>query len=126
MTHPQIVRRRIEGKDCTLHYDYDQIDRRILSHLSPGGRVEWFEHRMQFVFLEPLKALYGGKTAAHRALNSTKENDLPARSFVVPTFSVLLNGIEALGSFLAPMTSSKTRFRVFLTTYIPDWNPRVA
>ena len=80
MTHPQIVRRRIEGKDCTLHYDYDQIDRRILSHLSPGGRVEWFEHRMQFVFLEPLKALYGGKTAAHRALNSTKENDLPARS----------------------------------------------
>ena len=126
MAHHQIIRQRIEGKDCTLHYDYDQIDNRILSHLSPDGRVEWFEQRMQFVFLEPLKALYGGRTRAHRALNSTKDDDLPARSFVVATFSVLLNGVEALGSFLVPASSNKERFRAFLKTYMPAWNVRVA
>ena len=99
MAHPQIVRAHIEGKDFTLYYDYDQLRDGKLSRLTDDGKIEWFRLRMNFVFLEPLCRLYQGKTPAYRALNSTKQNDLPARSFVIPSFSVLLNGVEALGSF---------------------------
>ncbi|MFQ6019075.1 MAG: hypothetical protein ACE5KF_12880, partial [Kiloniellaceae bacterium] len=81
-----------------------------------------FRSRMDFVFLEPLRRLYGDKTTAYRELNSTKQNDLPARSFVIATFSVLLNGIEALGSFLTPPHSGKKdNFYAFLKAYMTSW-----
>jgi hypothetical protein len=66
VAHPQIPWASIGGKDFTLYYDYD---RQNLSCLDADGKVEWFKRRMEFVFLEPLKALYGGKTPAHRALS---------------------------------------------------------
>lgn len=119
MGHTQIVWASIGGKDLTLYYDYD---RQNLSCLDADGKVEWFRRRVEFVFLEPLKTLYGGKTPAHRALNSTKSGDLPARSFVIPTFSVLLNGIEALGSFLTTSTTNHVRFYAFVETYMKAWD----
>lgn len=119
MAHPQIPWASIGGQDFTLYYDYD---RQNLSCLDADGKVEWFKRRMEFVFLEPLKALYGGKTPAYRALNSTKSGDLPARSFVIPTFSVLLNGIEALGSFLTTSSKNHARFYAFIETYMKAWD----
>ncbi len=104
MAHPQVARAHIEGKDFTLYYDYDQLRDGKLSQLTDDGKIEWFRRRMDFVFLEPLSRLYQGKTPAYRALNSTKQNDLPARSFVVPSFSILLNGVEALGSFMTTVS----------------------
>ncbi len=55
---------------------------------------------MQFVFLAPIERLFTAKSPAYRELNSTKPDDLPARSSVIASFSLLLNGIEALGSWL--------------------------
>jgi len=123
MAHPQITRAQIEGIEFTLHFDYDQLRDRKLSRLSDEGKVEWFRLRMDYVFLTPLTSLYNGRTPAYRALNSMKQDDLPARSFVIATFSVLLNGIEALGSF---MTATKARKRqnvfAFMSTYMPQWD----
>jgi hypothetical protein len=54
---------------------------------------------------------------------------LPVRSFVVATFSVLLNGIEALGSFIAPPTSgrdqNRANFFTFIRTYMKSWDKTV-
>jgi hypothetical protein len=121
----QIIRARIEGIDFTLYYDYDQLRDGKITRLTDEGKIEWFRLRMEFVFLEPLKCLYGGKTPAHRALNSTKSNDLPARSFVIPTFALLLNGIESLGSSLTSSKSNKERFLSFIRTYMKRWNGKV-
>ena len=127
MAHPQIARAQIEGLDCTLYFDYDQLQHGKLSRLTDDGKIKWFRRRMEFVFLEPLTCLYSGKTPAYRALNSTKPNDLPARSFVIATFSLLLNGIEALGSFLTPIGSTKRdNFYAFVTKYMDTWDVLVA
>src|SRR3989338_4130454 len=109
MAHPQIARAQINGQPFTLYYDYDQLREGKLSRLTDNEKIEWFRLRMNYVFLEPLKSLYGGRTPAYRALNSNKPDDLPNRSFVIATFSVLLNGIEALGAFLTSSQSNKVR-----------------
>ncbi len=125
MAHPQIVHAHIEGKDFTLNYDYDQLRDCKLSELTDNGKIEWFRLRMKFVFLEPLSCLYQGKTTAYRALNSTKPGDLPARSFVIASFSVLLNGIEALGSFLTASDDNNVRFYTFIRKYMNSWDAPV-
>lgn len=125
MGHPQIIRYRIEDVDFTLYYDYDQLRDRKLSRLTDDGKIEWFRRRMDFVSLEPLRALYGGRTPAYRALNSTAPDDLPARSFVIATFSVLLNGIEALGSFLTSSRANQVRFCTFVEKYMQRWDQSI-
>lgn len=129
MAHPQIPRTRIESIDFTLYYDYDQLRYRKLSRLTDDGKIQWFRHRMNFVFLEPLRRLYDVDSIAFRALNSTKKRGLPARSFVIPTFAVLLNGIEALGSFLTPPRNpaksrdyNRLNFFAFMSTYMKTWD----
>lgn len=125
MAHPQFTRAPIEGQDFTLYYDYDQLRHGKLAQLTDDGKIEWFRLRMNFVFLEPLSRLYQGKTPAYRALNSTKQNDLPARSFVIPSFSVLLNGIEALGSFITSSSDNRVRFFAFVKAYMKPWDTKV-
>jgi hypothetical protein len=122
MAHTQIVRAHIEGKNFTLYYDYDQLRDGNLTHLSEDGKIDWLRLRMQFVFLEPIERLFTAKSPAYRELNSTKPDDLPARSFVIASFSLLLNGIEALGSFLTPKgAGNKQRFYAFIDKYMKPW-----
>jgi len=122
MAHPQIVRAHIEGKDFTLYYDYDQLRDGKLSPLTEGGKIDWFRLRMQFVFLKPIERLFTAKSPAYRELNSTKPDDSPALSFVIASFSLLLNGIEALGSFLTPKVAhNKARFYAFIENYMKPW-----
>lgn len=113
----------------TLYYDYGQLRSRRLYRLSPDGQIEWFRRRMTFVFLESLTLLYQADSRAFRDLNSTKKHDLPPRSFVIPTFAMLLNGVEALGSFLTPAPDRRTRhgynrddFFAFMELYMKPWD----
>ena len=115
MAHPQIARAEINGVPFTLYYDYDQLKDGKLGGLKDDEKIEWFRLRIRFIFLEPLGRLYQGKTAAYRELNSLALDDLPARSFVVPAFSILLNGVEALGSFLTSPGSENA------STSMPLW-----
>ena len=126
MADPQIVRAHIEAKDFTLYYDYDQLRDGKLSLLTPDGKIEWFRLRMHFVFLEPIERLFTAKSPAYRELNSIKSNDLPARSFAIASFSVLLNGIEAIGSFLTDSNKNKVRFYAFITKCMSSWDVRVS
>lgn len=130
MAHPQFTRAHIEGHGFTLYYDYDQLRDGKLSQLTDDGKIEWFRLRTNFVFLEPLSRLYDGKTSAYRALNSTKQDDLPARSFVIASFSILLNGVEALGSFMTPPETdnrdkNRDNFFAFMTTYMKSWDKNI-
>lgn len=127
MAHPQIARAQIKGKPFTLYFDYDQLRDHKLSQLIEDEKIEWFRLRMNYVFLEPLTRLFQGKTQAYRELNSIKENDLPARSFVIASFSVLLNGIEALGSFMTapPNAGKRTNFYAFMTAYMRSWDVKI-
>ena len=127
MSHPQVVRAVVDGIEFTLYYDYDQLQAGKLSLLNDDGKIKWFRLRMNFVFLEPLRCLYGGKTPAYRALNSMDQDDLPARSFVVATFSLLLNGIEALGSFMTadPKASKRANFFAFMRAHMKPWDKHI-
>ena len=121
----QITRATIGGIEFTLYYDYDELRDRKLYRLLDAEKIEWFRRRMQYVFLEPLIRLYGGKTAAFRALNSLKAHEQQPSSFVIPAFAVLLNGIEALGSFLTESKQNRLRFFAFIETYMKSWNKGV-
>jgi len=126
MADAQIARATISGIEFTLYYDYDELRDRKLSRLPDADKIEWFQRRMQYVFLEPLTRLYGGTTPGFRALNSLKAHEQPPSSFVIPAFSVLLNGLEALGSFLIESNQNRSRFYAFIETYMKSWNKSVA
>ena len=112
--------------DFTLFYDCDQLRDKKLSRLSDKGKIEWFAKRMEFVFLKPLTILFD---KSFEEKNSKDGNG----TFTIMSFSILLNGVEALGSFLVPLkdkkkngkyTSGKNRdcFLEFIKKYMSEWN----
>jgi hypothetical protein len=116
-------RATIESKDFTLFYDYDQLRDGKLSQLTNDGKIEWFRLRMEMVFLEPLRRIFDRKSRAYLELDSTSDEDLPLRAVMIAAFSILLNGIEALGSFTTPPRSrSRKNFIGFIRNYMSDWN----
>lgn len=121
------IRAQIEGMEFTLFYDYDQLQDGKLSRLSDDGKIEWFRFRMDCVFLEPLRRLFDTHSTAFRELNS--DDQRPYTSFVIAAFSVLLNGIEALGAFLPALNSGKgenrDNFVAFIQTYMRTWDINV-
>jgi hypothetical protein len=123
---------QIEGKNFTLFYDYDQLrDGEKLSQLTYDGKIEWFRLRMEAVFLEPSRRIFNPKSVAHRELNSASSYDLPIRAAMIAAFSVLLNGIEALGSFMRlprinGISRNERHFRAFVMKYMSDWDTNVS
>jgi len=123
----------IEGMEFTLFYDYDQLKDGKLAKLSEDGKIKWFGFRTEMVFLEPLRRIFNRKSVAHKELNSSPESDWPRAAVMTAAFSILLNGVEALGSFL---NYSKTcvhehkrkrsknyfAFREFIRRYMKDWD----
>jgi hypothetical protein len=119
------ARAKIDEKDFTLFYDYDQQRDGKLSQLNEDGKIEWFRLRMEIVFLEPLHRIFDRKSVAHRELNSRSNYDRPIRAGMLAAFSVLLNGIEALGSFMKDSTKGKN-FYAFIRKYMSDWDTHVS
>jgi hypothetical protein len=117
----------IDSIPFTLYYDYDQIRDSKISRLTDDGKIEWFHLRMEIVFLEPLRRMIDPRSIAHKDLNSSTTDDIPRRTAVIATFSLLLNGIEALGSFLTPNASkNKDNFCKFIYEYMPTWNTTIS
>lgn len=77
--------------------------------------------------MPPRMARATSGNVAYRALNSMDQEDLPARSFVIAAFSILLNGIEALGSFITarPEDDKRANFFAFMTAYMKPWNKHI-
>lgn len=97
----------IEGVGFTLFYDYDELRDRKLYAISELGRIEWLRKRMNVVFLEPLCRIFNLESKAYKELCSHDEEYEPVRTAMIIAFSALLNGMEALGSFLKEKSSKK-------------------
>src|SRR3990167_7682555 len=95
----------IEGHDCTLFSDYDCHRDHILPKLSDDGKITWLERRMRMIFLEPLSTLLDRDSKAYAELETPKGGS--PRTSVLLSTSLLMNGIEALGSFLTDTSSTK-------------------
>jgi len=118
---------KIGGKEFSLFYDYDQLRDKKLSQLSNNGKIKWFQLRTSAIFLEPLKRIFNRSSTAHQELNSVSQHDQPFRTFTIAAFSILLNGVEALGSFLAtnPKPKNWDNFYAFIRNYMKDWDTKV-
>jgi hypothetical protein len=131
----EVGKKRIENHDFTLFYDYDELRDGKLHRLSVSGKIEWFKYRMEAVFLNPLKKLFDRESAVHKELNSPPKTEWPWTAMMTATFSLLLNGIEALGKFL-PKNNVNTKehkkkgeksnsyfaFKQFIVKYMRDWD----
>ena len=105
----------------------DQLEGRKLSALSETGKIQWFHLRMECVFLEPLRRLFDEQSKSFRDLNSDAEQ--PYTYFGIAAFSLMLNGVEALGSFLPPLNmdgKNRDRFVAFVQAYMKPWDIRIA
>ncbi len=109
----------IEGYDCTLFHDYDFHRDKILQLLTPDGKITWLEARMKMIFLEPISSLFDKSSKAFNELE-TAQNGIP-RTGTLIAVSILMNGIEALGSFITNNNSKRDNFFAFINKYIPDW-----
>jgi len=109
----------IEGFNCTLFYDYDCERHHILNQLSDDGKIEWLECRMRMIFLDPLARIYDRDSVAHHELNFPAGG--PPMTPMLMTMSLLMNGIEALGSFLTSARGNKQRFQEFMNRYMVNW-----
>jgi hypothetical protein len=122
------IRAQIEGMEFTLFYDYDQLQDGKLSRLTDAGKIDWFRMRMDCVFLDPLRSLFDVNSRAFRELNS--DTEAPFTYFGIAAFSILLNGVEALGSFLptakAGRAKNRARFVAFIQIYMKPWDVTVA
>jgi hypothetical protein len=131
----EVGKKRIENDDFTLFYDYDELRDRKLGKLSDNGKIEWFRYRMEAVFLNPLRKLFDRGSPAHKELNSPPKTEWPWTAMMTGAYSFLLNGIEALGSFL-PKNHINTdehikmdkksknyfAFKQFIVKYMKNWD----
>ena len=90
------------------------VDKNVYK-LTDAGKIQWFEYRIAKLFYNPLIAIFTPGTDAHKALNQD------ANAFMMAAFSVLLNGIDSLGSFITNKTGNYDRFRTFMKNYMPNW-----
>lgn len=116
----------IEGHDCTLFYDYDCYQNGVLKKLSPNGKIEWLERRMNMIFLEPMKTLTDRNSDIFKAL----EHPGRPSTAMLMVVSLLLNGMEALGSFLTENdeglpNKNYLRFDAFVKRYLTNWTMNV-
>ncbi len=118
----------IDGFEVTLNYDQDQLDRRFLTSMSDPGKVEWFRLRMGMVFLAPMARIFDTGSVAHRELMTNPDEMEPFRNVMIAAFSVVMNGVEACGSFLRPVANQRRpgekykNFRRFISSYMPEWD----
>lgn len=118
----------IPGDPFTLFYDYDQVENGKLTGLSGQQKAIWFERRLGMAFLEPLKRIWKERVVFEGLLES-KLNPKKECSFSIAAMGIMLNVVEALGSFRKPeLARSSDRdsnwktFLEFLSIHMMPWN----
>ena len=104
----------IEDQEFTLFADRDRTK---LARLSFNGRIEWFDHRLRKMLVEPLERLRPTNRGA-------SWDDLWS---VLMFGTVLFNGVETLGSFCVELKSgNRKRFDAFVTRFMdPVYHPHL-
>ncbi len=109
------------GPSFSLFYDYDQLYDRKLTSLSSEQKALWFCARIEMTFLRPLRRIFADTDSdVFIALLDTKS--MEPRSFSIALMSVMLNGVESLGSFLRPGSNKRESFRTFIEHYMAQWS----
>jgi hypothetical protein len=113
----------IQGFECTLFYDYDCERHQILPKLTDENKIQWLESRMHMIFLDPLIQIFDRESIAHKALNYPPDG--AKMTPMLMAVSLLMNGIEALGSFLTTSDNNGERFQAFMDKYMSEWTIEV-
>jgi len=109
----------------SCYYDYDQLRDHKLTGLTDQQKALWLIKRIELTFLDPLRAVFLDPQS-QTFKNLMSDELVPPRSFSIAVMSVMLNGAEALGSFLRPDLGSnggdnKRMFESFVEKYLPAW-----
>ena len=121
----------IQGDPFTLFYDYDQVEEHKLTPLTKEQKAIWFERRLRMAFLEPLRRIWK-EHAVFESLLESKSNTQAECSFSIASMGIMLNVVEALGSFRRPELAQDDRdsnwrmFHEFLSNHMRAWNVSVA
>ena len=118
----------VSGDPFTLFYDYDQIEAHKLDRLTPNEKALWFQARLCMTYLEPLRRIWKDPNVFERLLGSkVKPSDVC--SFSIAGMGIMLNVVEALGSFRNPdikaskeKGENRLRFDEFLSNHMQEWN----
>ncbi len=113
----------IEGHDCTLFFDYDCHLNGVLKQLTDAGKIEWLRLRMKMIFLDPINKIADRRGTVYPSLEHPAAGS-PMTAMLMVT-SLLLNGMEALGSFLTNSNNNNKRFYSFVNKYMSNWNVMV-
>lgn len=142
---------KIEDKEFTLFFDIDQLQDGRISFLSDNGKITWLHERAKMLLIRPVTEaftveqdlslkeqlfislgclLHISVKADKSKFRLTEMTDDGQANLVIGMFSILMNGIEALGSFITvpePRPGQNGRnFKQFLKDYMPMWNFRVS
>lgn len=119
----------VPGDPFTLFYDYDQLEDHKLDTLSPIQRSVWLKHRIDMVFIEPIRRIIKEEDLFDRLLRTLPDRPIYS-CFSIALMSMMLSGVEALGSFLRPDLAERSNppnkeiFNCFMRQYMPEWNKR--
>ena len=122
----------IPGDPFTLFYDYDQVEGHKLTSLTKEQKAIWFERRLRMAFLEPLRRIWKERTVFESLLESKLDSQKEC-SFSIAAMGIMLNVVEALGSFRKPeLAKSEDQdcnwkmFIEFLSNHMRAWNVSTA
>ncbi len=120
------------GDPFTLFYDYDQIENQKLTPLTRDQKAKWFERRLRMTHLQPLRRIWKEPVVFDSLLES-KLDPAAECSFSVAAMGIMLNVVEALGSFRRPDLSGSDddernwrMFLDFLANHMGEWNVNVS
>lgn len=118
----------IPGDPYTLFYDYDQVEGHKLTSLTKEQKAIWFERRLRMAFLEPLRRIWKERTVFESLLESKLDSQKEC-SFSIAAMGIMLNVVEALGSFRNPELATSEgqdcnwkMFLEFLSNHMRAWN----
>jgi hypothetical protein len=122
----------IPGDPFTLFYDYDQVEEHKLTLLNKEQKAIWFERRLRMAFIEPLRRIWKERVVFENLLESKLDSQKEC-SFSIAAMGVMLNVVEALGSFRKPELAQLDErdgnwkmFLEFLSNHMRAWNVSVA
>jgi len=139
----------IEGHDFTLFYDIDQLNQNKLTLLTDDGKIIWLHERLKMLVVRPINIAFDKgvvelttkeKIITFIAKILSVDINLARREFVLSSntsdgqanlviglFSIIINAIEALGSFITLQNSTKRdNFTKYITDYMPGWDITIA
>jgi len=120
------------GDPFTLFYDYDQVELHKLTPLNREQKAEWFRRRLYMAFIEPLRRAWTERVVFESLLES-KLDPKKECSFSIAAMGIMLNVVEALGSFRNPQLtreggrdSNWITFLEFLSSHMKEWSVTTA